>query len=245
MKKVYFLFAILFMAVVVSNAQTTGKAGPNATWTLTDDGILTISGKGVMVNDYGYLEYKHFRNKITEVVIEEGITAICKSAFEDCENIAEIDIPKTISRVDDKAFCNCKSLESISFPKYCTVKNLGKYAFANCTNLKNIKWPTLLQSIPQGCFYNCISLDSIAIPNFVSVIDNGYTNAGMPGAFENCRSLEKIDFGLGIKKIGQDAFSGCHSLRKVEFPSNISYISSGAFRNCAALERIIINSPPL
>lgn len=144
MKKLYFLFAALFMAAV-SNAQTTGKAGPNATWTLTDDGVLTISGKGVMVNDNGYLGYRDYYSntmgKITKVIIEEGITAICESAFKDCENITEVSIPKTISRVDNEAFCNCKSLESFTFPQYCTVKNLGRKVFAGCTNLKNIKLP--------------------------------------------------------------------------------------------------------
>lgn len=241
MKKLYFLFAALFMAAV-SNAQTTGKAGPNATWTLTDDGVLTISGKGVMVNDNGYLGYRDYYSntmgKITKVIIEEGITAICESAFKDCENITEVSIPKTISRVDNEAFCNCKSLESFTFPQYCTVKNLGRKVFAGCTNLKNIKLPIILQSIPVGCFYNCESLDSIAIPDFVTTIEGDYYS----GAFEKCRSLEKINFGRGLKTIGQNAFYGCHSLRMVEFPSNISYIGGKAFGNCAALERIIINS---
>lgn len=232
------MFVALFMAAV-SNAQTTGKAGPNATWTLTDDGVLTISGKGVMVNDNGYLGYRNSYtiNKITKVIIEEGITAICESAFKDCENITEVSISKTISRIDNEAFSNCKSLESFTFPQYCTVKTLGKYVFAGCTNLKNVELPMILQSIPAGCFYNCESLDSIAIPDFVTTIDDGDY-----GAFSNCRSLEKINFGKGLKTIGQHAFDGCHSLRKVEFPSNISYIGWYAFRNCAALERIIINS---
>lgn len=238
MKKLYFLFAALFMAVV-SNAQTTGKAGPNATWTLTDDGVLTISGKGVMVNDNGYLGYRNSYtiNNITKVIIEEGITAICESAFKGCENLTEVSIPKTISRVDREAFYDCRSLESFTFPQYCTVKTLGKYVFAGCTNLKNVELPTILQSIPAGCFYNCESLDSIAIPDFVTTIDGGDY-----GAFSECRSLEKINFGRGLKTIGWNAFYGCHSLRKVEFPSNISYIGNYAFGNCAALERVIINS---
>ena len=237
------MFSALFMAAV-SNAQTTGKAGPNATWTLTDDGVLTISGKGVMVNDNGYLGYRNSHsntiNKITKVIIEEGITAICESAFEDCENITEVSISKTISRIDNEAFSNCKSLESFTFPQYCTVKTLGKYVFAGCTNLKNVELPTILQSISEGCFYNCESLDSIAIPDFVTTIDGA--DMWHKGAFTNCRSLEKINFGRGLKTIGSYAFSGCHSLRKVEFPSNISYIGWYAFYNCAALERIIINS---
>lgn len=247
MKKLYFLFAALFMAAV-SNAQTTGKAGPNATWTLTDDGVLTISGKGVMVNDQGYLGYRdsysNTISKITKVVIEEGITAICESAFSGCVNVTEISIPKTISRVDREAFCDCRSLESFTFPQYCTVKALGKFAFAGCTNLKNVKLPIILQSISIGCFKNCQSLDSIIIPDFVTTIEGGNSEifVSEDGAFAGCRSLEKINFGKGLKVIGSSAFRNCHSLRKVEFPSNISYIGNYAFGNCAALERVIINS---
>jgi len=67
----------LFIAIS-ANSQTTGKAGPKVTWTLSEDGKLTISGDGVMVKDEGYLGYKSFNliDKINEVVIEEGVTAI-------------------------------------------------------------------------------------------------------------------------------------------------------------------------
>ena len=50
MKQIYILLIALLMGLS-ANAEKSGTCGPNLKWHLTDDGVLTISGKGEM-NDY-------------------------------------------------------------------------------------------------------------------------------------------------------------------------------------------------
>ena len=52
MKQIYILLIALLMGLS-ANAKSSGTCGPNLKWHLTDDGVLTISGKGGMT-DYSY-----------------------------------------------------------------------------------------------------------------------------------------------------------------------------------------------
>mgnify|MGYP001644255787 CR=1 FL=1 len=55
MKQIYILLIALLMGLS-ANAEQSGRCGPNLKWHLTDDGVLTISGKGRMY-DYNYRGY--------------------------------------------------------------------------------------------------------------------------------------------------------------------------------------------
>ena len=57
---------------------TSGTTG-GCTWTLDDNGVLTISGNGIMGSGpWANLE-------ITEAVIESGVTGIGRDAFRNCD----------------------------------------------------------------------------------------------------------------------------------------------------------------
>ena len=59
------------------------------TWTLYDNGTLTISGTGAMKEYYGSDNSPAYYNyKIKKVVIENGITSIGAYAFSGCTNLA-------------------------------------------------------------------------------------------------------------------------------------------------------------
>ena len=74
------ILACTLLSVSVSAAEivASGKhdGGP-VTWTLTSDGVLTISGNRSMQskNTYDY-EWASYADQITKVVIEDGITKI-------------------------------------------------------------------------------------------------------------------------------------------------------------------------
>ena len=57
MKHIYILLIALLMGLS-ANAKSSGTCGPNLKWHLTDDGVLTITGKGEMY-DYS-LHYMIF-----------------------------------------------------------------------------------------------------------------------------------------------------------------------------------------
>lgn len=84
---------------------TTGKL----TWTLTEDGVLTITGEGPMPDyrDGGTSEtppwYPHV-NRISSLTIGEGVTRIGDYAFMLCSFVTEVVIPESVTSMGDWAF---------------------------------------------------------------------------------------------------------------------------------------------
>ena len=104
--------------------------GANATWTLDENGVLTISGNGAIKNS-GFKSYA-----IKEVVIEEGITEIGSDAFQVCTQIQKITLPESLTAIGERAFQGCSGLKEITIPKDC--KKIGENAFYNCSGLEEI-----------------------------------------------------------------------------------------------------------
>ena len=73
--------AVYGVQTQADDGTTSGTCGANATWTLDENGVLTISGNGAIKNS-GFKSYT-----IKEVVIEEGITEIGSIAFQVCTQI--------------------------------------------------------------------------------------------------------------------------------------------------------------
>ena len=111
MNKLYKLLIIALILIVGGNtlkAQTlnreltTGSCGTNATYTLDDAGVLTISGTG----DINASAFKQ-KSNITMVVIENGITGIGNDAFRLCTKLRYISIPQSVKKIGDYAFYQC------------------------------------------------------------------------------------------------------------------------------------------
>lgn len=90
---------------------TTGKL----TWTLTEDGVLTITGEGPMPDyrDGGTSEtppwYPHV-NRISSLTIGEGVTRIGDYAFMLCSFVTKVVIPESVTSMGDWAFWHCPYL---------------------------------------------------------------------------------------------------------------------------------------
>ncbi|MBQ7523415.1 MAG: leucine-rich repeat protein, partial [Oscillospiraceae bacterium] len=188
----------------------TGKCGDDATWTVnTQTGTLTIAGTGAMADYsaktdvpwYGYVD------KITMVVVADGITAIGNRAFFDCANLTDVTIPASVTVLGDAAFYNCSSLTGVELPADLT--SIGAAAFRNCTSLAAIEIPAKVTTIGQQAFYNCTSLTSIEIPNGVEEIKD-YTH-------QYDESLTEVTIPASVTSIGTQAFYGCSALKDVYY----------------------------
>lgn len=136
--------------IIIAN----GTCGENVTWMLDDEGVLTISGTGDMAIDV--VPWRDYREFITAVVIQEGVTSI-----------------------DDDAFYRCSGLTSIEIPD--SVTEIGDYAFDWCSNLKHVTIGSGITAIGEGVFSLCYNLTSIRIPDSVTSIDvNAFRNSATP-----------------------------------------------------------------
>ena len=133
---------LMNLIVFPVSAATSGDCGENATWSLSDSGVLTISGSGA-IRDYIYeganlwplikAPWREYSSKVKKIVISSGITRIGDNAFCCLPNMTSVSIPNTVTAIGDGAFSDNKSLNRVIIPN--SVITIEKYAFKNCSNL--------------------------------------------------------------------------------------------------------------
>ena len=134
------------------------KAGDGVYWELLPDGTLLITGNGAITQKtwYGY------RYKIQSVKIAEGVTSICKNAFEDCDDMTQIVLPGSLTAIGSDAFADCSSLTSIKIPE--GVTRIEEGTFSGCSKLESVVLPSSLTYIGESAFAYCKSLSTVVIP---------------------------------------------------------------------------------
>ena len=135
-----------------ANAEKSGTCGPNLKWHLTDDGVLTISGKGKM-NDYLYPKrapWEDSREKIKRIIIGDGITTIGEAAFYECFFLTSVTIPNSVTTIGEAAFASCRALTSVTIPNSVTI--IGRTAFASCRALTSVTIPNSVTKIGDNAF---------------------------------------------------------------------------------------------
>ncbi|MCD7881705.1 MAG: leucine-rich repeat domain-containing protein [Clostridiales bacterium] len=209
-----------------------GTCGDNLTWTLNSDYVLIISGTGDMTDwsSSSSIPWYSYIEKITQVVIESGVTSIGRYAFYNCTGLTSVVIPDSVTSIGNYAFRGCTGLISVSIPD--SVTSIGDAAFYSCTSLTSVTIPDGVTRIGSETFYCCYSLASVTIPDSVTSISSY--------AFYYCTSLTSVTIPDGVTSIGAYAFEGCSKLASVTIPDSVTYIGSSAFRYCASLTSVTI-----
>ncbi|MBO7580285.1 MAG: leucine-rich repeat protein [Bacteroidaceae bacterium] len=124
-------------AVVASGDCSRDDGISSVKWTLTTDGVLTISGTGKMANysgnDHGWESSKGF---IMGIVIENGVTIIGTDAFQGCRSLSSVTIGTGVTDINGSAFQNCSNLTTLTIPANVTF--IGADAFRGCTSLADV-----------------------------------------------------------------------------------------------------------
>ena len=227
-----------------------GTCGDNLTWTLDEDGLLTISGTGEM-EDY-YPECGPWGTGIAQVILEDGVTSIGDWAFYDCGSLTSVTIPESVTSIGESAF-SCSGLTSVTLGN--GVTSIGDWAFDSCSDLTSVMIGSSVTSIGNYAFAYCRSLTSIAIPDSVTIIsdyafDNcsSLTSMTIPDsvtsigdyAFVECSDLMSVMIGNGVTSIGNDVFEWCESLTSVTIPDSLTDIGHRAFYECGSLTSLTI-----
>ena len=127
------------------------------TWSLNSYGVLTISGSGAMTDlvSEAYQPWNSYKDNITSVVIESGVTSIGNWAFRDCTGLTSVTIPASVTSIGEYAFDACKGLTSITIPA--SVTSIGNSAFKSCYNLTSVTVYSTSCTLGTQAFINCAS----------------------------------------------------------------------------------------
>ena len=101
---------------------------------LLGDGTLKITGTGAM-KFYQYLNYESCfsgDDKITKVVIDEGVTSIAGYAFKNCTNLTEVHIPASVTSISYNVFQGCTALTDVYYGS--NEKNWNKMSISSDSN---------------------------------------------------------------------------------------------------------------
>lgn len=142
-----------------------GSCGTGLSFTMTEGGLLRISGAGDMTDyiwnniptDSGVHPYEWYFVK--KVVIEEGVTGIGTDAFHYCKQLSEVVLPSTLKKIGNGAFTDCEKLKSIVIPDGVTLIDMN--VFSRCTSLQNVTIPVSVKTIDLAAFYGCDELTDV------------------------------------------------------------------------------------
>lgn len=214
-----------FDGVLYNKAGTEGIYAPYAI-----SGVVTVPG--TMINIPDSMFYR--REKITSVILQEGVTAIGKNAFNSCDRLHSITIPESMTEIGYNAFLGCSKLWEIynfSHLKIVTGGDIwtatygliGVYAL-NILYMKND--PSGIHETDDGfVFYT-------ARENKVYLVDytGEETELTLPESY-NGSSYE----------INQQAFYNYNFLTSVTLSNNVTAIGAWAFCYCN-LDTLTISS---
>lgn len=102
---------------------------------------------------------------LSKVVLEEGITEVPRSAFQDCEALTSVTLPSTVTAIGRAAFRNT-ALTSVTFPA--SLDSIADYAFY-LTPLESIEFPAGLKYIGQSAFEGG-RFTSVTLPEGIKTI---------------------------------------------------------------------------
>lgn len=241
-------------------------------WSLDENGVLTVTGVEDMpecgwnsngdLQLYNYQEHipwKQYRDEITKVIVNGGITSLPTKAFYELRNLKTVTLSDKVIAIGNEAFDNCINLETINLPDNMwflgggTFRNCENlvltelpsnleliggdfgYTFENCKKIEKIVISDKLTNIDSGIFKNCVNLKSIEFKGTVSIDGE---------SLEGCTNIEMIKFSNNSEyNLGDRLFNGCTKLKTIEFPNNSRYwLGEGIFSGCTGLETIKFSS---
>ena len=210
--------------VITANAEdkmpSSGKCGDNVYYSLSDDGVLTISGSGKM-EEYGNRSPFNDNDSIKSIIIEEGVTLIGDATFSGCNNVVNITIPKSVVSIGGYAFYDTKWLENKRKENPLVIVNNILIDGETCKG--NVVIPNTVKIISDYAFQSCVELTSITIPDSVTSIGGN--------AFSDCTSLKDIVIPNSVNSINNEVFSGCTYLENITIPETVNFVGERAFKD--------------
>lgn len=157
---------------------SSGECGSELTWELNDDGLLRISGNGLMTDfsDILATPWCYHKNKITRIALEEGVSSIGNQAFAGCCNLSDVQVPDSLVSVGAGAFRDCDTLTTICLPE--SIGFIGDGAFAGSNSITIYCYNDYVENYAEGHIIPCkrLTLYYTSDPVF-SIVDGSQIEA--------------------------------------------------------------------
>ena len=242
-----------------------GECGEDAYFVLTEDGVMTISGTGTVGYnsvwdwksvekgaDYSVFAQENlsaYRDRINEVVIEDGInkinycafmggtflsitlpdsvTTIEAGAFYACKNLKEFVFPPLVTYAEDHVLLECTSLERLVLGE--KMQETRSCSFNACSNLNEIEFRCTEPLRIYASFGSLSSLKEIHFPDSLVYLENG--------AFV-CSGLETVDLSNTNVTFDGSPFRESQKLRKIILPDSMIELPDYAFAELPSLASV-------
>ena len=191
-----------------TSGENSGSCGANVTYSLSADGVFTISGSGPMT-DYDY-------------EINGGIQPLVPWASR-MQDIKSVVVTGTVENIGAYSFYEAENLTTLNLSGNRNLRSIGESAFQGCA-LNALSLPNTLTSIGDNAFSGCYDLAiSLRLPGSVSSIgDNAFACTGIT-------SVTMLDNTTSGVTIGNMAFYACESLTDVTLSDNVTHLGNGVF----------------
>ncbi len=255
---------VLSLVPTVSAAEeiASGPCGENLTWSLTGDGVLTLSGDG----DMEYFEWEErpwidYLDQIQSVIVESGVTSLSQWAFEACENLTSVSLPEGLKKLDRDVFA-ATGLTSIYLPA--SLEEFDAWSMYYAEYMEDVQidpenpWFTVADGIvyskdmTQVIYYPWgLEGGEVVLPETVTAI--------CQLAFVDCTHVTSVILPEGLTYIGLYGLSNigateitlpstlvsiedlafCETpLSSITIPASVEYIGYAAFAECSELTEI-------
>ena len=206
--------ALLFCGAAAEETTDT-SCGEGLSWTLSTEGVLTISGEGKITNAPWEAE------KVKKLIIQKGVTSIGREAFSKCSEMTEAQLPDSLTSIGFCAFERCSKLKAISLPDEIT--NISSYAFYNC--------PAALVVKADSTTARTFSQAGIGFRKSGSDYDIRYTydEEGNQTGIVLCgvdASATSFTIPEDVTEITASCFRGASKLKSLTIPSHITSLGS-------------------
>ncbi len=168
----------------------------------------------------------YYDDKLTEIVLPDGIKTIDNWAFAKCFSADKIILGDGLETIGDHAFLKCRAAKEIVIPDSC--KLIETSAFYQCRSAEKLVIGNGVETLRKGAFEECSSLTDVVLPESLKTME--------PYIFYNCTGLKTCTGGSGIETMEKDVFDGAPEV-KVIAPSG-STLAKYASSHDIALETV-------
>ena len=235
-----------------------GSCGDTLTWSLSEEGQLTIMGTGAM-DDYASANrtpWHSNREDIRSVVVEEGVTAVGRYAFRSCANLVRVSIPQSVASIRNYAFNGCEQLTEVYYfgsqEQWALVSIAGTNISLNNATVTFLgrdepSWELVDGVLTISGNGAILDYESYGDAPWYSVsrdirwivIENGVTGVG-DFAFGGCINMTGITMADSVTSIGKNAFYNCTGLSNLCLPAEVTEIGENAFYGCGSMAGIFL-----